>query len=99
MVGNLSNNPGLLFIPSGSEALGAQVSLVPRLGQTLGCPSTAAPCFLQLVREDTDPASEGGNADSEKEKVSLRCGQCALGASLCCGQSALQPCPAFPGSP
>lgn len=52
----------------------------PRLTEetepNLGRP-TAAPRLLQLVREDTDPAGEGGNADSEKEKVGVRCGHWA----------------------
>lgn len=49
-----------------------------------GAEPTAAPRLFQLVREDTEPAGEGGNADSEKEKVSVHCGRWAglLGFAL-----------------
>ena len=36
-------------------------------------PSAAAPCLLQLVRENTDPAGPSGDAASEKGKVSQPC--------------------------
>ncbi|XP_023981401.1 THAP domain-containing protein 3-like [Physeter macrocephalus] len=47
----------------GAGSRGADLLPVPR------GPSAAAPCLLQLVRENTDPAGPSGDAASEKGKV------------------------------